>query len=59
VLVELTDAGRKALDQAVEADASREKDLVAGLSAAERRSLAALLKKMLSGLEPSGVDGET
>jgi DNA-binding MarR family transcriptional regulator len=56
VLVELTEAGRKAVEEAVDADTSREKDLVAGLSAAERRSLAALLKKMLSGLEPNGVD---
>ena len=57
VLVELTDAGRHALDQAVDADTSREKALVAGLSAAERRALAGLLKKLLSGLEPNGAEG--
>src|SRR5947209_10017393 len=44
VLVELTNAGAKALDAAVEADITREKELVTGLSAAERRSLAALLR---------------
>jgi len=52
--VELTDTGRKALDQAVDADITREKELVAGLNAAERRSLATLLKKLLSRLEPTG-----
>jgi DNA-binding MarR family transcriptional regulator len=57
VLVELTDAGRQALDQAVDADTVREKELVAGLSSADQRSLASLLKKLLSRLEPNAVDG--
>jgi DNA-binding MarR family transcriptional regulator len=52
VLVELTNAGGKALDAAVEADIASEKNLVAGLSAIERRSLALLLKKLLADLEP-------
>lgn len=54
VLVELTEAGRQALDEAVAADITRERDLVAGLSAAERKSLTVLLKKLLSSLEPNG-----
>ena len=52
VLVELTDAGRKALEQAVGADASRELDLLASLTRQEQRALATLLKKLLSSLEP-------
>ena len=52
VLVELTDAGRKALEQAVGADASREHDLLASLTRQEQRALATLLKKLLSSLEP-------
>jgi DNA-binding MarR family transcriptional regulator len=59
VIVELTDAGREVLDQAVGADIDGERDLVAALSAAERRSLAALLKKLLASLEPNGADGES
>src|SRR5207245_1719921 len=42
VLVELTDAGRQVLEDAVGADITRERELVAGLNAAERRSLTAL-----------------
>lgn len=53
VLVELTEAGRKALDEAVAADITGERDLVAGLSAAEQESLTVLLKKLLSSLEPN------
>jgi DNA-binding MarR family transcriptional regulator len=57
VLVELTESGRQVLEKAVSADTSRERDLVAGLSAAERKSLATLLKKLLSNLEPNSADG--
>jgi DNA-binding MarR family transcriptional regulator len=53
VLVELTVAGRKVFEQAVSADASREKDLVASLTREEQRTLAALLKKLLGSLEPA------
>ena len=53
VLVELTAAGRKVFDQAVSADAARQKDLVASLTKEEQRALAALLKKLLGGLEPA------
>jgi DNA-binding MarR family transcriptional regulator len=52
VLVELTDAGRKALEQAVGADAAREHDMLAALTRQERRELVALLKKLLASLEP-------
>jgi DNA-binding MarR family transcriptional regulator len=57
VLVELTAAGRQVLDQAVSANAGREKDLVAGLTRQEQKALAGLLKKLLGGLEPSSGDG--
>ena len=53
VLVELTDSGRHLLEMAVGADTSRERELVAGLTAAEMKALAALLKKLLSSLEPN------
>src|SRR5713226_4663399 len=58
VLVELTEAGRKVLEEAVGADITSERDLVAGLSVAERRTLTALLKKLLANLEPAGADSE-
>jgi DNA-binding MarR family transcriptional regulator len=57
VLVELTDSGRHVLEMAVNADTARERELVAGLTAAERKSLAALLKKLLSSLEPNSAGG--
>src|SRR5216684_9059175 len=57
VLVELTDSGRHVLEMAVNADTARERELVSGLSAAERKSLAALLKKLLSSLEPNSDGG--
>ncbi len=55
VLVELTDAGGRAFEDAVTANTSRERDLVTGLTAAERKSLAALLKKLLASLEPNSL----
>jgi DNA-binding MarR family transcriptional regulator len=57
VLVELTESGRHVLEMAVSADTSRERELLAGLSAAESKSLAALLKKLLSSLEPNSAGG--
>jgi DNA-binding MarR family transcriptional regulator len=51
VLVELTDEGRRVLDEAVKANTDAERHLVEGLDAAETRQLAALLKKMLAALE--------
>jgi DNA-binding MarR family transcriptional regulator len=56
VLVELTDSGRHVLELAVSADIIRERELVSGLSAAERKSLVGLLKKLLSSLEPISAD---
>jgi len=57
VLVELTNAGREVLDQAVRANTGGEKELTASLTKQEQKVLAALLKKLLFGLEPVGVDG--
>ena len=54
VLVELSDSGRHVLEMAVNADTVRERELMAGLNASERKALAALLKKLLSSLEPNG-----
>jgi DNA-binding MarR family transcriptional regulator len=57
VLVELTVAGRAVLDEAVNANSGREKDLVANLTRQEQKVLAGLLKKVLAGLEPGTGDG--
>ena len=57
VLVELTDAGRDVLDQAVRANTGREKELVDSLTKREQKALAGLLKKLLAGLEPATGDG--
>jgi DNA-binding MarR family transcriptional regulator len=54
VLVELTESGRHVLDMAVSADTARQRELTAGLSAAEQKSLVDLLKKWLAHLEPNG-----
>jgi DNA-binding MarR family transcriptional regulator len=56
VLVELTDAGREVLDQAVSANTGREKGMLANLTKQEQRTLAGLLKKLLAGLEPTTAD---
>ncbi|HEY8922021.1 MAG TPA: MarR family transcriptional regulator [Candidatus Limnocylindria bacterium] len=56
VLVELTDAGREVLDQAVDANTGRENEMLASLSKEEQDALAGLLKKLLAGLEPSQGD---
>ena len=50
-LVELTDAGRKVVDEAMAQHARVEHDLVGGLSAAERKQLAGLLRKLLLSVE--------
>jgi DNA-binding MarR family transcriptional regulator len=57
VVVELTDAGRLVVEAAVGADIDRERELVATLSEAERKSLARLLKKLLAKLEPNSAEG--
>lgn len=51
VLLELTDGGRERLDEYVDAGASREKELLSGLSAAEKSELNALLSKLLLSLQ--------
>jgi DNA-binding MarR family transcriptional regulator len=51
VLVELTEEGRRVLDDAVHANTVAERELVGGLDTAEAGTLAQLLKKMLAGLE--------
>jgi DNA-binding MarR family transcriptional regulator len=57
VLVELTEAGRVVLDQAVSANSGQEKELIANLTRQEQKVLAGLLKKLLAGLEPITGDG--
>lgn len=59
VIVELTNAGRKVLDQAVSANSGREKELIANLTVQEQKVLAGLLQKLLTGLEPATGDGAT
>ncbi len=51
VLVGLTDAGRKALDKAVSADAAVERELLAGLARKDRVALVPLLRTVLAVLE--------
>jgi DNA-binding MarR family transcriptional regulator len=52
VFVELTDTGRALVDEAVAANTSSERALVADLSAADVATLTGLLRKMLMRLEP-------
>ena len=53
VLVELTSAGRKAVDDAVAANTSRERAFLGTLTAGEIAQLTRLLKKMLAAVEPA------
>ncbi|MDO4645348.1 MAG: MarR family winged helix-turn-helix transcriptional regulator [Propionibacteriaceae bacterium] len=48
VVVELTGAGRRAVDNALEALVELEESLLAGWSAGERESLAAMLRRLLA-----------
>ena len=57
VLVGLTAAGRRVLDQAVSADAAVERELVAGLSRKDRAGLVAVLRKLLTHLESTDREG--
>jgi DNA-binding MarR family transcriptional regulator len=52
VLVELTEAGRKVLDEAVAANTKSEAALLDSLTAKEISTLGKLLRKLLAGLEP-------
>ena len=57
VLVELTSDGGDILTRAIQANTVAEPELVEGLGASELTELAALLRKLLAGLEsPSGSD---
>lgn len=56
VIVQLTEAGRRALDEAVSANAGREKGMLAHLTKQQQKTLAVLLRKLLTGLEPSTGD---
>jgi DNA-binding MarR family transcriptional regulator len=57
VLLEVTPAGRRTLDRYIEAQAGRERDLLSGLTAAERRDLADLLRKVLTSIEAGASGG--
>lgn len=52
LLIELTDAGRKLLEEAVAANTKSERTLLGDLSAKELATLSKLLRKMLGALEP-------
>ena len=52
VIVELSGRGMELVDAAVAATATRDRDLLDGLSATEARQLEALLRKVLRVLEP-------
>jgi DNA-binding MarR family transcriptional regulator len=51
-LISLTPAGRRLIDKVTEAHLANEKRLVGALTAAERRQLADLLRKLQTGLPP-------
>jgi DNA-binding MarR family transcriptional regulator len=51
VLLELTDGGRERLEEYIDAGASREIELLSGLSLAEKRELNVLLSKLLLSLQ--------
>ncbi|MGZ4180728.1 MAG: MarR family winged helix-turn-helix transcriptional regulator [Solirubrobacteraceae bacterium] len=51
VLLELTEGGRERLDEYIDAGASREIELLSGLSLTEKRELNALLSKLLLSLQ--------
>jgi DNA-binding MarR family transcriptional regulator len=56
VEVELTDEGRKLLEEAVAANTRSESTLLAELTPREAATLSRLLRKMLAGLEPGAAD---
>lgn len=51
VLLELTDGGRERLEEYIDAGASREIELLSGLSLAEKRELNVLLSRLLLSLQ--------
>jgi DNA-binding MarR family transcriptional regulator len=56
VIVELTDEGQEVVDAAVAADTLAEKQVLGQLSEDEIEQLDRLLRKVLAGLEPPGLD---
>lgn len=52
VLVELTDSGRKVLEEAVAANTKSERQLLGGMNAREVETLSKLLREILGGMEP-------
>ncbi len=56
VIVELTPAGERLVDKVIAEHVDNERRLVAGLSRTEQRELAALLRKLLVGLETDAPD---
>ena len=58
VLLELTARGREKLDECIDAGARRERELLSGMSASERRQLNQLLRQLIASLHseigPSG-----
>ena len=57
-LIELTQAGRRLADEAMERHAAAERRLVGGLSAADRKTLEQLLRKLLLSID-DGADAES
>ncbi|HEU4655899.1 MAG TPA: MarR family transcriptional regulator [Capillimicrobium sp.] len=57
VLIELTDEAREAVDRAVEVHVEREQEMLAPLSAAERKQLDGILRKLVAHLSPGARDG--
>ena len=53
-LIRLTDKGRRIVDEAVVDHVANESRLLAGLTAAERRTLAGLLRKLGESIEEAG-----
>jgi DNA-binding MarR family transcriptional regulator len=52
VIVELTPAGKRLVERVIAEHLENERRLTAALSRGEQRELAALLRKLLAGLEP-------
>lgn len=52
VIVQLTDQGRRLIDAAVTAHVENQRQILAGLSAAEQQALAELLGKLIASLTP-------
>lgn len=56
VLLELTPAGRERMEEYIDAGAGRERELLTGLSLAEKQKLNALLSKLLVSLQARAPD---